>query len=126
MKPDDILAADDDGQERGLHFICFNTDLGRQFEFVQHTWVNNPKFAGMYSELDPLVGDHGQRHRLEHDESTFTIPAEPVRHHVTGIERYVHVRGGAYFFLPGLKAIRVLANLPPAPADGSSLQREEE
>lgn len=112
MQPDDVLAAEDDGQERGLHFICFNTDLGRQFEFVQHTWVNNPKFAGMYSELDPLVGDHGQRHRLENDESTFTIPAEPVRHHVTGIERYVHVRGGAYFFLPGVKAIRVLAELP--------------
>ena len=29
--------------ERGLHFICFNTHIGRQFEFIQHTWVNNPE-----------------------------------------------------------------------------------
>lgn len=110
MEPDDILAAEDTGEERGLHFICFNTDLGRQFEFVQHTWVNNPKFASMYRELDPLVGDHGERHRGS--KGVFTIPAEPVRKRITGVSRYVNVQGGAYFFLPGIKALRVLADLP--------------
>ena len=110
MEPDDILAAEDAGEERGLHFICFNTDIGRQFEFVQHTWANNPKFASMYRELDPLIGDHGKRHR--ESKGTFTIPAEPLRKQITGVKRYVNVLGGAYFFLPGIKALRVLAGLP--------------
>ncbi len=64
----------------------------------------------MYRELDPLVGDHGKRHRGS--KGTFTIPAEPLRKRITGVTRYVNVRGGAYFFLPGIKALRVLADLP--------------
>ena len=106
MEPEDILEAQDNGQERGLHFICFNSDIARQFEFVQHTWINNPKFASMYSETDPLVGAH------THNMSNFTIPAHPVRKRLTGLDRFVSVRGGAYFFLPGIRAIRVLAELP--------------
>ena len=35
----------DDGQERGLHFICLCADLARQFEFVQQTWLDNPVFT---------------------------------------------------------------------------------
>ena len=42
---------------------------------------------------------------------TYTIQAEPVRKRITGVTRYVYVRGGAYFFLPGIKALRVLAEL---------------
>ncbi len=110
MEPDDILAAEDPHEKRGLHFICFNTDIGRQFEFVQQTWLCNPKFASMYRELDPLVGDHGKRHRGS--KGIFTIPADPLRKRITGVTRYVNVRGGAYFFLPGIKALRVLAELP--------------
>ncbi len=109
LDPDEILAAEDTGEERGLHFICFNSDLGRQFEFVQHTWVNNPKFAGLAAELDPLVGDHGPRHRTS--KGVFSIPANPVRKQLTGIQRFVAVRGGAYFFLPGIRALRFLARL---------------
>ena len=33
-----------DDPERGLFFICIAANIGRQFEFVQHSWVNNPKF----------------------------------------------------------------------------------
>lgn len=110
MEPDDVLAALDTGEERGLNFICFNTDIGRQFEFVQHTWINNPKFGSMYAELDPLVGDHdGKRHR--DSKGMFTIPTDGVRTLVTGVKRYVKVRGGAYFFMPGIKAIKTLADL---------------
>jgi deferrochelatase/peroxidase EfeB len=32
----------DDGKERGLHFVCLNANLERQFEFVQQTWINKP------------------------------------------------------------------------------------
>ena len=48
MKPEDILRGKDDGSARGLHFICLNADLGRQFEFIQNFWINNPKFDGLY------------------------------------------------------------------------------
>jgi Dyp-type peroxidase family len=108
MDPADILKAGDDDRERGLHFICFNTHIGRQFEFIQHTWVNNPKFDGLYADDDPLIGDRGADGE---EGGTFTVQATPVRSRVVGLPRFVHVRGGAYFFMPGLRAVRFLAAL---------------
>ena len=100
---DDMLAADDEA-ERGLHFLCLSADIARQFEFTQQTWIENPKFAGMYDDPDPLMGgppDEG---------STFTIPDTPMRRRVTGMQRFVEVRGGAYFFMPSLSALRFFAH----------------
>jgi Dyp-type peroxidase family len=93
----------DDSADRGLHFICLNANIQRQFEFVNHTWLNNPKFDRLYDDADPLVAPsapHG---------GTFTIPTEGVRERVTNVPRFVSVKGGAYFFLPSLAALRYLA-----------------
>ena len=91
--------------ERGLMFICLNTDIERQFEFVQQTWINNTSFRGLEDELDPLVGDQGGKPR-----TAFTIPSLPVPHCLRDLPRFVTVRGGQYFFLPGLRALGGLAN----------------
>ena len=37
------------------------------------------------------------------------MPAEPVRERYTDVPRFVSVRGGAYFFLPGISAVRAIA-----------------
>lgn len=92
-----------DTAERGLHFVCLNANLARQYEFIQHTWVNNPSFRGLYDEPDPVVSPSSG--------ASYRIPAKPVRARVTGVPRFVTVRGGAYFFLPGLRAIRYLGSL---------------
>jgi Dyp-type peroxidase family len=89
--------------ERGLHFICLNANIGRQFEFVQNTWLNNPKFAGLYDDSDPLVG------QSKPYGGTFTMPSPTVRTRVKDMPRFITVKGGAYFFLPGLNALRRLA-----------------
>ncbi|HYY88902.1 MAG TPA: Dyp-type peroxidase [Chloroflexota bacterium] len=101
---DDVLApAPPDDPDRGLYFICLIGNIARQFEFVQHTWLNNPKFAGLYDEPDPLVANHAL------GAATFSVPADPVRLRYTGLPTFVSVRGGGYFFLPGLRALRYLA-----------------
>jgi Dyp-type peroxidase family len=99
------VQATGEDEERGLHFMCLNANIARQFEFIQHTWVNNPKFGGLYDDPDPIVIASGQLG------STFTMPADPLRTRVTGIPPFVTVRGGAYFFLPGIRAVRYLASL---------------
>jgi Dyp-type peroxidase family len=90
----------------GLHFICLAASLARQFEFVQHTWLNDPTFNGLYDDSDPLVGSRQARGR------TFTVPARPVRRRYRGLPQFVRTRGGAYFFLPGISALRYLQQLP--------------
>ena len=105
LTPDEALGdAPPSEQERGLHFICLNANISRQFEFVQGTWLNSPKFAGLYDDSDPLVGPS------EPYGGTFTIPSDPVRERLTDVPRFISVRGGAYFFLPGLSAVRYLAS----------------
>ncbi len=107
LDPQKMLDAPDRGTSRGLHFLCINTSISRQFEFVQHTWLNGSELFGLDGEVDPLVG----RNRLA--APRFTIQDEPLRRRIHDLPRFVTVRGGAYFFLPSLRAIRYLAALEP-------------
>jgi Dyp-type peroxidase family len=99
---DDRFVADD--QERGLHFICLCADLARQFEFVQQTWIDNPVFGELGGEVDPLVGGQPK------DSPVMTLQKAPVRRRITGVPSFVTLVGGAYFFVPGIKALRWLAS----------------
>jgi Dyp-type peroxidase family len=102
----------DDGAdgERGLHFLCLNANIARQFEFIQHTWLNNPAFAGLQESPDPLVGPRAPGADL------FVSPALPVRYRPLQMPTFVRVRGGGYFFLPGLSALRHLTSAPTRPS----------
>ncbi|MFC6986923.1 hypothetical protein [Streptomyces cirratus] len=88
--------------DRGLHFLCLGANISRQFEFIQHTWLNNAHFNGLYDGPDPVVAA-----RQNHD-ATFTVQARPVRTRYRDLPQFVSVQGGAYFFLPGLQALRYL------------------
>ncbi|HYV93287.1 MAG TPA: hypothetical protein VE978_16045 [Chitinophagales bacterium] len=102
MQCKDFLCTPNDNEERGLYFMCLNTNISRQFEFIQHTWINNEKFNGMYNDTDHIAGSYP---------GDFTIPQSPVRRHITNIPVFVRVRGGAYFFLPSISALKFLSEL---------------
>jgi deferrochelatase/peroxidase EfeB len=107
LTPEDAVRGDD-RQERGLRFICLNANITRQFEFLQTSWVNNPKFDGL-ADGDPLLGN---RKPLINGARTgeFVIPQESgLPRRLEGLAQFVKVRGGAYFFLPGISALRYLA-----------------
>ena len=94
----------DDGQERGIAAFVICGSLVRQFEFAQNVWVNDRNFHELGNERDPIIGS--QDGTLE-----YKIPKRPVRKTIRGLPAFTTVRGGAYFFLPGLKALRWLAAL---------------
>jgi deferrochelatase/peroxidase EfeB len=99
------------GTEAGLHFICLVANIKRQFEFVQSAWLIGSKFAGLTGESDPLLGnrvpDLGG-----HPTDGFSIPqAEGTDYRLSDLPRFVTVVGGAYFFLPGIRALRYLATV---------------
>ena len=108
MNPNDILKVKDIHGERGLHFICFNADLGRQFEFIQNAWVNNEKFNGLHDERDPIIGNHHHPSDTK-TTGTFAIPDKNLRKRFTDVPEFVTVKGGSYFFMPGIKALKYLA-----------------
>ena len=97
------------GGPQGLHFVALNANLSRQFEFVQGAWLSSPKFGGLTAEQDPLLGS---RQPLETGQPTdaFRQPQTdgPCRE-LDGLPQFVTVKGGAYFFMPGLRALRWIA-----------------
>ncbi len=111
-RPDRTSGADD-GQDRGILFMCVNADIARQFEFVQQTWLNDPKFGRLWNEPDPVTGNIDNIRTKGHPPAPpeFTIPQMPLRVRLRNVPRFVQVRAGAYFFLPGLSALRCLVTL---------------
>jgi Dyp-type peroxidase family len=95
------LSEQDDETPRGLYFIFLSAKAMATMEFLQQEWINNGNFMGLGDERDPNVG-------LQEDGATFTIPQEPVRRRIHGIETFNVLRGGEYFFLPSLAALRWL------------------
>ncbi len=94
----------EDGAERGIAAFVICASLIRQFEFAQNVWANDPNFHELGNERDPIIG---------HQDGTFEfkIPKRPIRKKIVGLPAFTTVRGGAYFFLPGLKGLNYLASL---------------
>jgi deferrochelatase/peroxidase EfeB len=100
--PEGVL--DDDGADRGLMFAFVGAHIGRQFEFVQSQWINDGVFFGAGTDKDPVIGSSDEA-------GSFTVPRRPVRRRLQGIPHFVVTRGGEYCFMPGLRALRWLAEL---------------
>ena len=82
--------APEEGAERGIAAFVICACLIRQFEFALNVWANDKNFHDLGNERDPIVGT--QDGTLE-----YKIPKRPIR------KDFAIVRGGAYFFLPGLR-----------------------
>lgn len=96
--------APDDGVERGIAAFVICASLIRQFEFAQNVWANDKNFHELGNERDPFIGN--QDGKLD-----YTIPKRPIKTKITGLPSFTTVHGGAYFFLPGIKAIKYLVGL---------------
>jgi len=95
--------AGDDGADRGVVFMCLQASIARQFEFVQAQWFNDGNGLHLGDDEDVLMGRHdGPAPRK------MTIPGRPPRF-VGPLSRVVSVRGGDYFFIPGINGLHHLA-----------------
>lgn len=94
----------EDGADRGIAAFILCASLVRQFEFAQNVWANDKTFHELGNERDPIIGN--QDGTLE-----YKIPKRPIRKTIKGIPAFTTLTGGAYFFLPGLRALRYLTTL---------------
>ncbi|MEO3757282.1 peroxidase [Mycobacterium sp. B14F4] len=96
--------AADDGVDRGIAAFIICADLVRQFEFAQNVWINDKTFHELGNEHDPICGT--QDSTLD-----FTVPKRPIRKVHKGIPAFTTLKGGAYFFLPGINALGYLSTV---------------
>ncbi|MEY2443137.1 MAG: hypothetical protein QOJ46_2563 [bacterium] len=94
---------DDDGTDRGLVFVSFQASIARQFEGVQGPWLNDGNIFGLGHDKDYLLGDSGAgghgKMTIQGKRPFFLAPQE----------NFVTTRGGEYLFVPGMAALRALA-----------------
>ncbi len=94
----------DDGVERGLMFVAFVADIERQFEFLQLRWSDDGDALDLGRDADPLLGHHRPRNG-----GRFKVPGAPP--YLLPLDRpMVVLRGGGYFFQPGIAALTALAD----------------
>jgi Dyp-type peroxidase family len=95
-----------DTEDRGTIFMALNASISRQFEFVQQQWINYGNDAHLGNERDPLMGNHGGKGRfVVQGDTTPTNPPFICSH----LPNFVELRGGDYFFLPSITALRMIA-----------------
>jgi len=101
--PDQVSQKDDE-VARGAYFMFISAKAMATIEFLQSDWINDGNFIGVGDERDPIIG-------RQEEGAFFTIPKEPARRRLSGIETFNVLKGGEYFFMPSLSALRWLANL---------------
>jgi len=112
VSPAQALGEASSNADTGLHFICLGANIARQFEFVQNAWAMAVRFDGLPSESDPLLGTRAPAADGTPTDG-FSMPrADGAAERITGLPQFVTVLGGAYFFLPGIRALRFLATAP--------------
>ena len=91
----------------GVIFVALNANLERQFEFVQREWVNYGNDFRQGNDRDPLLGNReGEDRMVIQGDASGAEPRPP--HLCSGLPQFVTTRGGAYFFIPGLTALRLI------------------
>ncbi len=90
--------------KKGLLFMCFQSSVERQFNFIQNTWSNAPRFPPLrgMTGIDPLTGqgDEGSQSWPERYGSETEVKFD--------FAGFVRMRGGEYFFAPSLGFLRSL------------------
>ena len=100
----DAVSEEDDNVPRGAYFLFISAKAMATIEFLQQEWINDGNFIGAGDERDPIIG-------RQEEGATFTIPKQPVRRRIRGIDTFNVLRGGEYFFMPSLSALRWLGEL---------------
>ena len=99
-------ATGDDGVPRGLIFVAYCANIGRQFEFVQRHWLNDGNGFGAGYTPDPVSG-HGAAPRR----FVLEVPDRGLVF-LDQLPRLVRLRGGDYLFQPAIRGLRYLAAGP--------------
>lgn len=104
--PYGLSTPDDDAGEHGIIFMAICASLFRQFEFVQQQWLQYGLDAHAGNDTCPIVGHHDAN-------AKFVIPAAKDSGKppfiCSKLPPFVETRGGDYFFLPSLTALRMIA-----------------
>jgi Dyp-type peroxidase family len=92
----------------GLLFMCFQSDIANQFEFMQGQWANDKDPLRQKTGIDPVIG---QADGQAKDQSWPTTWGGSDRKTFSFAD-FVTLKGGEYFFAPSISALTNIARAP--------------
>ena len=102
---------------RGLMFVCYQTSIERQFEYIQRRYADNPDFAtgkmrpgggAVTPGYDPVIGQAPGDEARYMDEPYPNYPAGTRRTTLDIPSEFVVLTAAAYFFMPSITALRTV------------------
>src|SRR5262249_10639475 len=94
-------------QDVGLLFMCFQSDIANQFEFIQKQWANNQD-PQRKTGIDPLIGQAVDHVAPQHWPTTWGGKyRKPF-----SFSAFVTLKGGAYFFAPSISGLVTISGTP--------------
>ncbi|KAG8627309.1 hypothetical protein KVT40_004792 [Elsinoe batatas] len=93
-------------EDRGLLFVCYQSNLSHGFQFVQKSWANNQGFIfgkNPNPGFDPIIGQNAD----DTDRTMTGAGLNDVAGNLNlGPFEWVVSKGGAYFFSPSIRALK--------------------
>ena len=97
--------------ECGLQFLAINSNIQRQFEFLQNAWLMRTKFDGLTEESDPLLANREPVTGCPFTNTFSMAQSKKVRRRLTDVPQFIAVRGAGYFFMPSIRALKYFSRL---------------
>jgi Dyp-type peroxidase family len=90
----------------GLLFMCFQSNIARQFGFMQKNWANNLHFVQPETGIDPVIGQQaiGEASLAQQWPPQWGEPGKQS----FDFGHFVTMKGGEFFFAPSLAFLRRL------------------
>lgn len=90
----------------GLLFMCFQSNIARQFGFMQKNWANNLNFVQPQTGIDPVIGQQaiGEASLAQQWPPQWGQPGKQP----FDFGQFVTMKGGEFFFAPSLAFLRHL------------------
>ncbi|HLY81104.1 MAG TPA: hypothetical protein VKQ70_17120 [Caulobacteraceae bacterium] len=98
-------ASPTDAGEHGIVFLAVCASLFRQFEFVQQQWVQYGLDFNAGSDTCPIVGNHDAASKFV---IATKVAGDGAPFICDRIPQFVEPRGGEYFFVPSMTALRMI------------------
>lgn len=86
----------------GLHFICFQSSIKNQFEFIQRHWVNNNDFPQAFTGIDPVIGQGENRNDNQGNVAEQKWTNVHRNQQAESFAGFVKMLGGEYFYSPSI------------------------